>query len=268
MIRNAITLIAALAIASTPALANDQSFDSWLGDLRSEALQRGFSTSLVNETLSNIEPDDGIIELDRKQPESTMTLHQYLKRVVPEQRIRKARGLYEKHHALLKEVGERYGVQPRYIVALWGIESNFGERMGDYSIVEALATLAYDGRRSAYFRNELFNSLTILQEGHISPGDMKGSWAGAMGQCQFMPTSFLRYAVDQDGDGHKDIWNNEADVFASIANYLSSEGWNDKHGLGSPKDKKSNFNVLLKWNRSSYFATAVGKLADGIGKGV
>lgn len=253
----------------SPVLANEQPhntqpFGDWLSELRDEARSRGYSDRLISQALTDLEPLPRVIALDRKQPESTMTMDEYLKKVLPQSRIDKAREKYRDNEALLKRVSERYGVPPQYIVALWGIESNFGERMGDFEIVEALATLAYDGRRSAYFRKELFNALTILQEGHIDYMDMLGSWAGAMGQCQFMPTSFINYAVDFDGDGRKDIWGTEADVFASIANYLSSEGWNTHGAYGSPEQTGSNFNVILKWNRSRYFATAVGMLAEEV----
>ncbi len=260
-------VIAAIALSPLPAAANEQPFETWLFELRDEAVQKGLRPALVDEALDGISPIDRVIELDRKQPESTMTMQKYLQNVLPESRINKAQELYEENRELLDKVSREYGVQPQYIVALWGIESNFGERMGNFSIIEALATLAYDGRRSEYFRKELFNALTILDQGHISVPDMEGSWAGAMGQCQFMPTSFLRYAVDYDGDGKKDIWGTKADVFASIANYLSSEGWNGQKGWGSKKNPGDNFNVLLRWNRSRYFATAVGMLADSIIKG-
>ena len=222
-----------------------------------------------------------------------------------------------RHRALLEEVAARYRVQPRFIVALWGIESDFGRRTGGYGVMEALATLAYDGRRSAFFRSELLAALGIFDGGHVAAADMRGSWAGAMGQSQFMPTSFVAYAVDHDGDGRRDIWHTLADVFASIANYLAGSGWRDDQTWGRavrlPADFPGdlvgldtvkpiggwqdlgvrridgrdlptrqlpasivrpdgvgaeawmvyeNFRTTLKWNRSTYFALAVGLLAD------
>ena len=139
---------------------------------------------------------------------------------------------YQQHKTLLDEIGKVYNVQPRFIVALWGNESNFGRIQGKFPVVSALTTLAYEGRREALFKKQLFAAMTILNEGHISQEKFLGSWAGAMGQNQFMPTSFLTYAVDFDGDGKKDIWSNPADVFASIANYLKSEGWNGGYTWG------------------------------------
>jgi membrane-bound lytic murein transglycosylase B len=173
-----------------------------------------------------------VVELDRRQPEFTLTLEQYLSRVVSERRVRKGRQRLVKHREILREVSAKFGVQPRFILALWGIETDYGRLKGGFSVIPALATLAYDGRRSAYFRKELFNALTIIDQGHITAENMIGSWAGAMGQNQFMPSSFLRYAVDYDGDGRRDIWTNTKDVFASTANYLHRVGWRDDQTWG------------------------------------
>ena len=158
-----------------------EEFDSWRSNLRTEAVAKGISASLFDEAFQNVAPIARIIELDRNQPEFTLTLSTYLQKVVSGTRAKKARIRIEEHKDILAEVSAKYGVQPRFIVALWGIETNFGQHTGGFSVVAALATLAYDGRRSAYFRKELLNALTILQEGHIKPADMKGSWAGAMG---------------------------------------------------------------------------------------
>jgi len=146
---------------------------------------------------------------------------------------------------LLEEVAQKYGVQARFIVAFWGIETDFGRITGGFPLVPALATLAYDGRRSAYFRKELLNALEILDGGHIAPKDMVGSWAGAMGQCQFMPSSFLNFAVDGDGDGRKDIWTNRKDVFASAANYLSRSGWKGDQTWGRQVRLPDGFDAKL-----------------------
>lgn len=292
-----------------------EGFDSWLEDVRREAISKGISQETIDAALTGLEHDDTVIKLDRKQPESTKTFEQYMEVVVTSERKKRAVALFKEHKNLLEKTAVQYGVQPEYIVALWGIESNFGERMGNFSIVESLATLAYDGRRSEYFRKELFHALKIIDDGHVSADDMIGSWAGAMGQCQFMPSSFFSYAVDANGDGRKDIWDTKEDVFASVANYLSSVGWNGEISWGTPvvgasaldttsnKSKVSlrqldqqgirpaksiswqapvavvsgnhddggpyfavteNYDNILKWNRSRYFAIAVGTLADHI----
>ena len=244
---------------------------------------------------------------------------QYIDRVISDGRADRGRALYREHAALLQAISAQYGVPPGMIVALWGIETDFGRATGNFSVISALATLAYDGRRSAFFRKELLHALQIIDEGHIQPKAMRGSWAGAMGQNQFMPSSFVRFAVDYNNDGRRDIWETRSDIFASIANYLAGSGWRSTEpwgqavalppgfdatayqgqatqslaawqalGLhpvpGIPARQSDlqanlvlpggadgpaflvchNYHVLLKWNRSTYFALAAGQLADRI----
>ena len=203
----------------------DPGFDAWLEGVREEARERGLKDSTIESALSDIGPIKRVVELDRRQPEFKLTLDEYLSRVVSGARIEKGRARLAEHRDLLGKISAKYGVQPRFVVALWGIETDFGRYLGGFPVIPALASLAYDGRRSAYFRKELFNALTVIDQGHIAAKDMMGSWAGAMGQNQFMPSSFLRYAVDYDGDGRRDIWGTLGDVFASSANYLSKVGW-------------------------------------------
>jgi membrane-bound lytic murein transglycosylase B len=212
-------------VAATQAMANDVDFQTWLKGVRKEALADGIRRSTLDRALTGLHPIPRVLELDRKQPERTLTFAEYMERVVSSGRIETARERLAANRALLDEIGSKYGVQPRFIVALWGIETDFGRITGGFPVIGALATLAYDGRRSAFFRQELINALRIVDQGHISPKAMLGSWAGAMGQSQFMPSSFLSYAVDYNGDGRRDIWTTRADVFASIANYLSRVGW-------------------------------------------
>ena len=304
-------------LAPPSALAAD--FQTWLNAFRQEAAAQGISQATLSAALDNARSVPRAIELDRKQPENKITFAQYKKNVVNQQRINEGRALLAAHRDVLSKIENMYGVQPQYIVALWGIETNFGSNTGGFKVVDSLATLAWEGRRAEFFRGELMNALKIIDEGHISAAEMKGSWAGAMGQCQFMPSSFLNFAVDADGDGHKDIWNSKKDVFASTANYLSKSGW--RHGerwgrrvalpanfnpaLIGPKIQKpisqwaamgvrnpdggalpaddfmasivapdgprgpayivyNNYQVVMKWNRSTYFATSVGLLADAI----
>ncbi len=310
--------LAVATLAAAPARAATD-FDNWLQGVVAEARQNGISERVIEQALDDLTPIPRVIELDRSQPEFTLTFEQYVQRVVPAGRIKRGRALYDSHRDMLDEIGAAYGVQPPYIVALWGIETDFGRLTGGFEVVPALATLAYDGRRGEYFRGELMHALTILDEGHIDADSMSGSWAGAMGQCQFMPSSFVKYAVDFDGDGRRDIWSTPADVFASAANYLASEGWKGDERWGRqvrlPADLDDgllgletrkplaewrdlgvrradggplpvvagmegsllwpdgdgrafivydNFRTLLRWNRSNYFALAVGLLADAI----
>jgi membrane-bound lytic murein transglycosylase B len=224
------TVFAQSSPKTTPApiTAADQDrakFDIWVKAVYAEGLTRGIKKVTLDAALTGLAPIKRVIQLDRKQPEFTQTFRQYINKRASAWRIRKGRENLRLHEKLLKEIGSKYGVQPRFIVALWGIETSFGRATGGFSVIRALATLAYDGRRSAYFRRELFNALNIIDAGHIAADAMKGSWAGAMGQNQFMPSSFLNFAVDYDRDGRRDIWGTQADVFASSANYLKSSGW-------------------------------------------
>lgn len=319
----------ALTIAGA-AQAATKPFDQWLADVRVEAQQKGISQKTINDALTGLQPIQSVIDLDRKQPESTMTFDTYRTRIVNDIRIRKGRELMQTHARELEAVEKRYGVPREYIVALWGIETNFGSNTGGYDVINALATLAWDGRRSDFFKKELFDAMKIIDQGHISRASMKGSWAGAMGQNQFMPSSFHSFAVDGDGDGRKDIWTNKMDVFASTANYLKTVGWTPgqtwgravkippslqpaidaEQGTGlatravrSLQDWKDrgltlpngqpipvvagmngtviqpggpgtqayiiydNYRAFMHWNKSVYFATSVGLLANEIAKG-
>jgi membrane-bound lytic murein transglycosylase B len=295
---------------------SDEKFNAFISNISSEAHKKGISKKVINQFKKNVSYIPRVIELDRSQPEFKITLQQYLKRVVTSSRIKKANKKYKENKILLNKIAEFYGVQPRYLIALWGIETDFGRLTGGFSVISSLTSLAYDGRRHDYFKKELFNALKIVNEGHISFNKMTGSWAGAMGQCQFMPSSFLNYANDWDKDGTKNIWTSKPDVFASAANYLSKVGWSNKITwgrkvyLGNYKNKSNNkylllqewsskgilrqnkeklpkvnlkarlvipdnygnygflvyknFESLLNWNRSNYFAIAVGKLSDAI----
>lgn len=316
-----------LALFAAPASAEDkaqnsQPFATWLQEFEKDALAKGIKQETLDEAFADTEPLDRVIELDHKQPESVRTLPEYLASAVSAKRVTEGRKNYAQNRTLLNKIGKKYGVQPKYIVALWGIETNFGKTTGGFRTIDALATLAYDGRRSDFFRDELIKALKILQEEDMAPEDLRGSWAGALGQCQFMPTSFLLYAVDYNHDGRRDIWDSKGDVFASIANYLKSSGWNageswgrevsipddfDRSLMDVSKEKPlsewrrlgvrkadgkplpdqkinaslilvgegddavpyivyGNFKVLLKWNRSRMFATAVSTLADKLGQ--
>ena len=247
----AAAILLAVASFSAPAAAASQSFDQWLAGVRTEARARGVSDRIFDAAFDGVQPIPRVIELDRNQPEFRLKFDEYLGKVVTAGRIATARRLMAEHAALLDEVAAKYKVQKRFIVALWGIESDFGRITGGFPVVAALATLAYDGRRSAFFRKELLLALDILQQGHIAPADMKGSWAGAMGQNQFMPSSFHAFAVDHNGDGHKDIWTTRGDVFASAANYLSSAGWREGMPWGGRVTLPAAFDSGLAGNRST-----------------
>ena len=292
-------------------------FANWLVDFQAQAVNKGISPSVAQEALSGIELDDSVIQLDGKQPEKKITLTKYLSNTINARRIRTGRAMMEEHRETLQKISARYHVQPEYIVALWGIESDYGAYQGDFSVVQSLATLAYEGRRREFFSDELLAALNILMNENMSSDQLTGSWAGAMGNCQFMPSTYLSYAVDGDGDGKRDIWSSVPDTLASIANYLHSLGWQNDRGWGvkfeAPEgfvhndikhaqlsgewrkqglrwEKNAsipghsiplyaihtgdaaegtylitdNYKAILQWNRSRYFATAVGTLADAI----
>ena len=299
----------------------DEVFEDWLFGLESEALEAGIRRDLLEDVLPDIELIPRVIELDRNQPEGRLSFAEYLTKVVPKSRVDAGKRFLEENRTLLAEVESDYLVQLRFVVALWGIESDFGRFTGGFSVINSLATLAYDGRRSSFFRSELINALKILNLGEITNEEMLGSWAGAMGQCQFMPSSFHSFAEDYDNDGKRDIWNSQADVFASIANYLHQSGWRfdqtwgrkvrlpqgfDTSAIGLKEIRPigewqemgirrndggelpgrqlaaaivlpdgdgstaymvyDNFRNIMKWNRSVYFALAVGTLSDQLGK--
>jgi membrane-bound lytic murein transglycosylase B len=220
------------AIAQQPAAQDPQtepprlSFSEWLAALRTEAISRGLREEIVDQALRTVEePVAVVIERDRTQAERILPLETYLSRRMTPAIVRTGREMYKQHRSLVDSIAKKYDVTAATLVAIWGAESNFGRFSGVRPTVPALATLAYDPRRSGLFRRELFNALEILDQGHIALDEMRGSWAGAMGQPQFMPSSYLRYAEDFDGDGRRDIWTSPADIFASIANYLKGYGW-------------------------------------------
>lgn len=199
-------------------------FQEWLAELRLEAASNGISASTLL-ALDTIEPLERVLELDNSQPEFVQTFTRYIGLRITDNQVARGQSLLLEHSDLLEEVRQAHGVQPHYLAAFWAIESNFGRATGGFSVLQALATLAYDPRRADFFRRELLTALQIIDDGHISSEQMSGSWAGAMGQLQFLPSVFYRYGVDGDGDGRIDIWNSLPDVFHSAANFLSNSGW-------------------------------------------
>jgi membrane-bound lytic murein transglycosylase B len=212
------------APATAPAVI-DPGLAPWLTQLRQEALANGISQQTLDTALADFQPIPRVIELDQRQPEFVDTFWNYLDRRIDEKRLALGRDHLHEHKKLLRKVQARYGIPATLLIAFWGMETHFGSSMGSFPTPAALATLAYDNRRSAFFRAELLHALTILEQQHLPAAEMKGSWAGAMGQMQFMPSTFLRYAVDADGDGRKDIWHSLPDAFYSAAHYLRQSGW-------------------------------------------
>ncbi len=231
-------------VAGSPARAAD-SFLGFLADLRRQARRAGISERTLDRALSGLQPNSKVVELDRKQPEFTMTWDRYRSTRLSEQRIANGREAYRQSRGWVMAATARTGVDPGVIVGIWGLESNYGGYTGGFAVVEALATLAWEGRRASFFRPELLSALRILDHGDITPQRMTGSYAGAMGQPQFMPSSYLRYAIDLDGDGRRDIWDSRADVLGSIANYLGRSGWRPGEPWGQPVRLPPGFDASL-----------------------
>ena len=216
---------AAAAVARPWTARAADSFAAFLAGVRRDAVREGIPGPVVDRAFAGIHVNQRVIDLDRKQPEFTLTWEQYRSRIVSDARIAKGRRLYGEHRALMDQVVARYGVPAGVIMGIWGLESDYGQFTGGFNVIEALATLSWEGRRAAFFRSELMDALRILASGDIAPAQMTGSYAGAMGQTQFMPDSFLKYAVDFSGTGRRDIWGDLGCVFGSTANYLAREGW-------------------------------------------
>jgi len=234
MLTRRILLASALpAVLAARAFATpSESFQSFLTDLRAEARRAGIDPATLDRAFAGVVPNQKVLERDRHQPEFTMTWSHYRDLVITDKRIVNGREAVAANRALFQRVEQRYGVSTGVVAGIWGLESSFGTGMGDFRVVEALATLAWEGRRATFFRTELMAALKILDHGDVAPGAMLGSYAGAMGQPQFMPTSYLRYAVDFDGHGRRDIWTSKPDVLGSIANYLAQSGWRGGQSWG------------------------------------
>ena len=219
------------ALLAGPTWAAD-SFQGFLAGVRADAQRAGVASTTLDRALVGLQPNQQVLDHFRHQPEFTMTWAQYRALVITEQRTTNGRAALRQNAALIQAVEERYGVGSGVVVAIWGVESSFGQKTGDYPVIQALATLAWQTSRGPFFRSELIAALHILDSGDITAGRMTGSYAGAMGQPQFMPTSYLRYAVDFEGNGRRDIWGSKADTLASIANYLAKAGWRSGQGWG------------------------------------
>ncbi len=214
----------AAAPAAAPAI-DAAAFATFIEEVRQEALTRGISKATLDSAFRDVQPEPTALERDRQQAEFALDLQAYLRRRLTKDTLKQARRIWHENHSLATRVGKAYGVDARMLVSVWGLESNFGRFSGVRPSVPTLATLAFDGRRANLFRGELINALTILDHGDITLDRMKGSWAGALGQVQFLPSSYLAFAVDFDNDGKRDIWDSLPDVLASIANYLKGHGW-------------------------------------------
>ena len=246
--------------------AND--YKNWLDNLQEEAKEYGVSKETFLDTVSNLKyPNKKVLKYYNNQPEFKITFNDYYNRNINAARVSKGKKLLAKHKLLLEKISKEFFVPAEVIVSIWGIETNYGSYIGNFSIVDSLATLAYGSKRKKYFKKEFFNSLLIIDKAYISSDKMVGSWAGAMGQSQFMPSSYLEYAIDHNNDKKIDLWNSYEDIFASIANYLRRHGWKAKeywsneyysneHYLKQLKDKQMYSNKLLRKNSNNKLSTS------------
>lgn len=261
-------------------------WDAWVAGFKKRAASRGISNGTLAAAFAHAGYTPGVIEQDRNQTEFNRTLEDYLAIAASDERVAKGRANYARYRGVLEQIEATYGVDANVIVAIWGLESMYGERRGSIPVVSSLSTLAFDGRRGAFFENQLVGALRIVQNGDITPERMTGSWAGAMGHTQFIPTSYLGYAVDFNGDGRRDIWDNDpTDALASTANYLARSGWRKGQPWGGEEGAPGtpaagtriqpqpggpvfvvapNFNVIKRYNNSTNYALGVAYLADRI----
>ena len=242
-------LVGATALGLTSAIppAFGKGVDGFVDATWAKAKAKGVSRKIFEAALGDFSPINKVLDLSRKQPEFVSTAADYVGKRVTDAQAGKGQGMYAEWAKTLGVIADRYGVQPEVILAIWGIETNYGGYMGGNNTPHALATLAYGGYRADYFGGELITSLEILQAGHVAPKNMVGSWAGAMGHPQFMPSSFMKYAVDFKGDGHEDIWGSVPDALASIANYLKSFGWRPGETWGYEVKLPGDFNYQNVW---------------------
>jgi len=262
-------LFAALAVggvlmlpAATSALAaapcGTGNFDSWLTAFKAEAASRGISQNAINAGLNGVTLDQSVLTRDHTQKVFSQSFEEFSGRMVPPRMTRGSNAL-KQYGSVLGRIETAYGVPGEVIVAIWGLETDFGVNNGKFQTVRSLATLAYDCRRADEFRNELLDALRIIERGDLQPSEMRGAWAGELGQTQFMPSSWMKYAVDFDGNGRRDLLHNAPDVLASTANYLANYGWQRGQPWG---EGTANFQVLLQWNSSQVYTKTVAYFAQ------
>lgn len=236
----------AFVLVQQPLFAQD-TWKQWVAQVRSEALAQGISPAVFDSAFAGInEPSRQIKNFSHSQPEHRLTFMKYRTSRADKYRIIIGRKQYQRNKELLDKIGAEYGVNACFIVSFWGMETSYGTYMGNFPVIKALATLAYESKRKDFFRKELFIALRILNEGHVSLTDFKGEWAGASGQPQFLPSSWVKYAVDYDHDGHRDIWKSKPDVFASIANYMKLNGWKAGEPWAIQVKLPKNFDMTLE----------------------
>ncbi len=238
------------------------SFPAWLDELKAEAAAKGISQAAIASGLNGVTPDQAVLTRDRSQKVFSQTFEEFSGRMVPP-RMTRGSNMLKQYGSVLSRIEQSYGVPPEVIVAVWGLETDFGVNIGKFPTIRSLTTLAYDCRRADTFRAELLDALRIIERGDVAPAEMRGAWAGELGQTQFMPSSYIKYAVDFDGNGRRDLLRSVPDVLASTANYFASYGWQRGKGWepGSP-----NFSVIQQWNKSEVYAKTIAYFATQLAR--
>ncbi|WP_061028313.1 lytic murein transglycosylase [Bradyrhizobium sp. CCH5-F6] len=258
--------LSASILSAQPTLAavacGSGNFDAWLADLKTDAAAKGISQQAITAGLAGVTLDQNVINRDRSQKVFSQSFEEFSGRMVPP-RMTRGSNMMKQYGSVLSRIEQAYGVPGEVLVAIWGLETDFGVNTGKFATIRSLATLAYDCRRSEQFRAELMDALRIVQRGDLAPGDMKGAWAGELGQTQFMPSSWMKYAVDFDGNGKRDLLHSAPDVLASTANYLAGYGWQRGKDWqpGSP-----NFEVLRQWNKSEIYSKTIAHFATQLAR--
>ena len=258
----AIGAVAAIAVPAYAATCGSASFDAWLSEFKAEAATKGISQAAINAGLNGVTPDPSVLSRDRSQHVFSQSFEEFSGRMVPP-RVLRGSNMLKQYGSVLSRIEKTYGVPGEVLVAIWGLETDFGVNSGKFATIRSLATLAYDCRRADTFRGELMDALRILERGDLAPAEMRGAWAGEIGQTQFMPSSWIKYAVDFDGNGRRDLLHNAPDVLASTANYLAGYGWQRGKDWepGSP-----NFAVLQQWNKSEVYAKTIAYFATQLAR--
>lgn len=261
----AAALAAFVLVSAAPALAapcGSGTFESWLEDFKKEAAAKGISSAAIQAGLTGVTLDKAVLTRDQSQKVFTQTFEEFSGRMVPP-RMTRGSNMLKQYGSVLSRIEQAYGVPPEVIVAIWGLETDFGVNIGKFATMRSLATLAYDCRRSDTFKAELMDALRIVERGDIAPQEMRGAWAGEIGQTQFMPSSYVKYAVDFDGNGKRDLLRSVPDVLASTANFLAGYGWQKGKDWqpGAP-----NFAVIQQWNKSEVYAKTIAYFATQLAK--
>jgi lytic murein transglycosylase len=255
-------MLTAAASTGSAATCGSGSFDAWLTDFKTEAAAKGISQNAITAGLAGVTLDQGVLSRDRGQRVFQQSFEEFSGRMVPP-RLARGAGMMKQYGSVLSRIEQRYGVPGAVLVAIWGLETDYGVNIGKFPTVRSLATLAYDCRRSELFRAELMDALRIIERGDLTPSEMRGAWAGELGQTQFMPSSYIKFAVDFDDNGRRDLLRSAPDVLASTANYLASYGWQrDKDW----QPGSANFAVIQQWNKSEVYAKTIAAFASQLAR--